>query len=83
MDQTYNFQFSIFKNDLIEIKYAKKDGYFGYYDGFDRHTASLVIENHDNSDRYRGIGVKAGVVEFNKYKVDVLGNYHKVKLGGN
>ena len=83
MDQTYNFKFSIFKNDLIEIKYAKKDGYFGYYDGFDRHTASLVIENHDNSDRYRGIGVKAGVVEFNKYEVDVLGNYHKVKLGGN
>lgn len=83
MDQTYNFKFSIFKNDLIEIKYAKKDGYFGYYDGFDRHTASLVIENHDNSDRYRGIGVKTGVVEFNKYEVDVLGNYHKVNLGGN
>lgn len=81
MNENYRFKFSIYKNDLIEIKYEKKDGYFGYYDGFDRSTASLVIEKHDSSERYRGIGIKSGVSEFNKYEVDVLGSYHRVKAG--
>lgn len=81
IDNSYKFKFSIYKNDLIEIKYKKKKGYFGYYDGFDRSTVSMTIEKHDNSERYRGIGIKSGVEEFNKYEVDVLGNYHKVKAG--
>lgn len=80
MDESYKFKFSIYKNDLIEIKYKKKDGYFGYYDSFDRSTASLTVEKHDNSERFRGIGIKSDVTEFNKYEVDVLGNYHKVKV---
>lgn len=79
IDETFNFKFSIYKNDLIEIKYAKKNGYFGYYDGFDRDSAGITIENHDNSKRYRGIGIKSGVTLLNKYEVDVLGYYHKVK----
>lgn len=81
MDESYKFKFSIYKNDLIEIKYKKKDGYFGYYDSFDRSTALLTIETHDNSERYRGIGIKAGVLDFNKYEVDILGKYYKVKNG--
>lgn len=79
IDETFKFKFSIYKNDLIEIKFLKKDGYFGYYDGFDRSTAAFIIEKHDNSERYRGIGVKVGVKEFSKYEVDMLGNYYKVK----
>lgn len=76
MDETFEFKFSIFKNDLIEIRYKKKKGYFGYFDGFDRSTASLTVEEHDNRDRYRGIGIKSNVVLFNKYVVDVLGKYY-------
>ncbi|EJO5347324.1 type II CRISPR RNA-guided endonuclease Cas9 [Clostridium botulinum] len=83
MDDSYMFKFSIYKNDLIEIRYKKKSGYFGYYDGFDINSAGLTIEKHDNSERYRGIGIKSGVLEFNKYEIDVLGNYYKVKAGGN
>ena len=81
IDETFNFKFSIYKNDLIEIKYAKKNGYFGYYDKFDRDSAGITIENHDNSKCYRGIGIKSGVTLLNKYEVDVLGYYHKVKEG--
>lgn len=81
MDESYKFKFSIYKNDLIEIKYRKKTGYFGYYDSFDRSTAALTIESNDNSERYRGIGIKTGVLEFNKYEVDILGRYYKVKDG--
>ena len=76
MNETYNFKFSIFKNDLIEIRYKNKKGYFGYFDGFDRSTASLTIEEHDNSNRNRGIGIKTNVIVFNKYFVDVLGKYY-------
>ena len=67
----------------IKIEYDKKNGYFGYYDGFDRSTASLSIESNDGSKRFRGIGIKSGIKEFNKYEVNVLGRYYKVKSGGN
>ena len=67
--------------DLIEIRYKTKGGYFGYFDGFDINSAGITIENHDGSERYRGIGIKSGVLEFNKYEVDVLGKYYKVKVG--
>lgn len=81
IDSTYKFKFSLFKNDLIEIKYDNKKGYFGYFDGFDINSAGLTIEEHDTSKQYRGIGIKSGVCLFNKYDVDVLGRYHKVKDG--
>ena len=83
MNESYSFKFSIYKNDLIKIEYDKKNGYFGYYDGFDRSTASLSIESNDGSKRFRGIGIKSGIKEFNKYEVNVLGRYYKVKSGGN
>lgn len=79
MNENYNFKFSMFKNDLIEIIYEKKKGYLGYYDGFDRANASFTIESSDGSERYRGIRIKFGVKEINKYQVDVLGEYYKVK----
>lgn len=82
IDDSFTFKYSVFKNDLIEIKYKKKKGYFGYYDAFDRSNASLTIELHDNSNSYRGIGLKKDVILFNKYEVDVLGYFHKVKEGG-
>lgn len=83
MNESYNFKFSIYKNDLIKIEYDKKDGYFGYYDGFDRSTASLFIESNDGSKRFRGIGIKSGIKEFKKYEVSILGRYYKVKSEGN
>lgn len=79
--EEYNFKFSVYKNDLIEIKYKKKKGFFGYFNSFDRATASFTIEAHDNSSRARGIGIKSGVEELNKYEVNVLGEYYKVKGG--
>lgn len=81
MDESYKFKFSIYKNDLIEIKYKKKDGYFGYYDGFNRATASITIEKHDSSEVNGSIGIKTGVKEINKYEVDILGKFYKVRSG--
>ena len=81
IDESFDFKFSLFKYDLIEIIYEKKNGYFGYFDGFDRATVSLTIKRHDNKENWRGVGVKSKVKEFNKYTVDTLGNYYKVKEG--
>jgi len=81
MTDEYKFKFSVYKNDLIKIEYNKKQGFFGYFDCFDRSTASMTIENHDNSNRFRGVGIKSDVKKFEKYEVDVLGRYYKVKRG--
>lgn len=80
IDESYKFKFSLYKNDLVELRYKKKQGCFGYFDGFDRDSANIAIEEHDSSKRYR-LGIKTGVLEFNKYDMDVLGKYHRVKEG--
>lgn len=77
MDDSYNFKFSLYKNDLIELRYEKKQGYFGYYCGFNIATASITIEEHDSSNIYGSLGIKTGVLEFNKYEVNVLGKFTK------
>ncbi|WP_242862364.1 type II CRISPR RNA-guided endonuclease Cas9 [Clostridium massiliamazoniense] len=79
LDESYKFKFSIYRNDLIEVKFIKKGTFFGYFDGFDRSTSAIAIKAHDSSEKSR-IGIKVGVAEFNKYEVDVLGNYYKIKL---
>lgn len=81
IDESFKFTFSLFKNDLVEIIYEKKEGFFGYFEKFDRGTASLTIKKHDGKEPWRGVGVKSGVKEFNKYTVDTLGNYYKIKEG--
>ncbi|WP_286908233.1 type II CRISPR RNA-guided endonuclease Cas9 [Clostridium sp. UBA1652] len=81
IDESYEFEFYLHKNDLIEIKYGNKKGYFGYFDSFDVGTGALTIEEHDSSKQYRGVGVKVGVTKFNKYDVTVLGKFYKVKRG--
>lgn len=76
MDETANFQFSIFPNDLVKVK-TKKEVFFGYYAGLDRSTGNISIREHDNdinkgkSGIYR-IGVKTAL-SFEKYQVDELG----------
>ena len=81
IDDSYSFKFSVFKNDLINIKFEKEDkeDIFGYFDSFNRHTASIKVITHDNSKEIEGIGIKVGVKEITKYQVDVLGNYSKVR----
>lgn len=83
LDETYDFKFSIFKNDLIEIKYEKenKQGFFGYYVKFNRANETFTLDVHDRSYKSKSTSTKTGVKEFNKYEVDILGRYHKVREG--
>ena len=77
MDETAEFQFSLYKNDLVEVK-TKKQTILGYYSGFDRATGAIEIRVHDRDQSqgkngvYRGVGVKTAS-SIKKFDIDILG----------
>ena len=77
LDHSFNYKFSLFKNDLVKIK-TKKAEFFGYYDGFNRWTGAIDIRIHDTEITVgkkgviEGIGVKTAL-SFQKYQIDELG----------
>jgi len=82
MDEEYEFKFSFYKSDLIEIKTKKtatKESvqFLGYYDSTHSGTANLTIKLHDGSSEY-STGSQ-NLVFIKKYQVDTLGNYVEVK----
>ena len=50
-----------------------------YYIRTDISSASLTLINHDNTYYAKGIGIKT-LLELKKYEVDMLGNYHEIKV---
>jgi CRISPR-associated endonuclease Csn1 len=50
----------------------------GYFSGMDRASATIELKMHDDSRRFRGIGVKHGQA-FEKYMVNYFGQKFKVK----
>lgn len=52
--------------------------FFVYYKNASISTASITVINHDNTYKISSLGVKT-LQKIEKYQVDVLGNYHKVK----
>lgn len=49
MDESYRFCFSLFRNDLIEIKHKTKGILLGYYAGCHRSTGAINVTLHDRS----------------------------------
>lgn len=94
MDENYVFRFSIFKDELVEIKTkktAKKESkvILGYFVSAHSGTGAILLKSHDNSE---GVGFKRsssnnseislGIqnVEYvKKYQVDALGNRNEIK----
>ena len=89
-----NFIFSLYKNDLVYIKRKndiklnstnknensiKTKELFAYYDKSSISSASITIRTHDNNYIQTSLGIKK-LLEFKKYDVDILGNYHEVKI---
>lgn len=77
MDNTYNFKFSLCSNDLVCIKEKKQDEKFVYYNSADVSTASLKFLAHDREYEIRKC--IQNLEKFEKYEIDILGNYNKVK----
>lgn len=89
-----NFIFSIYPKDLIYIEGKNKiklnpnnksekqievDSLFAYYIKAGISVAQIAIQTHDNRYTQESLGIK-GLKKLEKYEVDILGNYHKVKL---
>lgn len=77
LDNSFTYNFSLFKNELVKIK-TKKAEILGYYDGFNRWTGAIDIRIHDTEITIgkkgfiEGIGVKTAL-SFQKYQIDELG----------
>lgn len=89
-----DFIFSLYPKDLIYVKGKNKiklnatnksgeqievEDIFAYYVKAGITVASIAVETHDKKYFQPGIGIKS-LKEFKKYEVDVLGNYHEVKI---
>lgn len=89
MDKTYEFKFTLQKNDLIAIKQKGEDEeYLGYFTGAHRGTAQIALEFHDRSNFKISTNGKLEnpwhfgsktLQHIKKYQVDALGNYHEIK----
>jgi CRISPR-associated endonuclease Csn1 len=82
MNEEYEFKFSFYKEDLIEIKSKKtatKESieFLGYYDSTHSANASLSIKSHDAKEEL-GVGVQ-NLIYIKKYQVNPLGSYVEVK----
>ena len=77
MDESYNFKFSIHSNDLVNIKEKDKEGKMLYYLTIDIATGAAKFKTHDGSEEIRK-GIQ-NLEIFEKYEVDLLGNYYKVR----
>jgi len=84
MDESYEFRFSLFSDDLVRFK-TKKIDMLGYFAGVDVNTASIRLRAHDRDRRVgkggelRSLGVKLGVECFEKLHVDVLGRCFRAR----
>ncbi|MFY9314251.1 MAG: type II CRISPR RNA-guided endonuclease Cas9 [Burkholderiales bacterium] len=84
IDASYDFQFSLHPNDLVQLK-TKKADYFGYYIGMNVSTAAITImsSNRDanlgKAGVWESLGVKSSVETFRKFYVDSLGNFYPAK----
>ena len=89
-----DFIFSLYPKDLIYIEGKNKiklnpnsknenqievENTFAYYVKAGISVAQITIQTHDNKYTQSSLGIKS-LQKLEKYEVDVLGNYHKVKI---
>lgn len=79
IDDSFDFLFSLYPNDLIQISQRGKTPRLGYYSSCHRGTGSLNLWAHDRNQAVgkagmiEGVGVKTALT-IEKFHVDVLGN---------
>ncbi len=88
MDEEYEFIFSVFKNELLEVK-TKKELIRGYFVLADSATSSIKLKSHDNKEHdifkrdssklcIKSIGLQ-NANHIKKFQVDALGNISEIK----
>lgn len=75
----FEFLFSLYPMNLVEMTKPDGETILGYFRGFDRHTGALAVsEVADSSSIRRGIGAR-NLRRFSKLQVDRLGSVHAVE----
>ena len=77
MDEKYTFKFSLYPKDMIAIKKKKGELLYCYYTSTHRGTGNINVIMPDGSKELEGIGPQ-NLEVFDKYEVDILGNYHRI-----
>ncbi len=90
IDESYQFKFSLYPNDLVEVKKPDGEVIRGYYKGVHSRTAGITLEKHDRGNLlpdkngkptknpWEGIGSKT-LSYIKKFQVDCLGRVTEVK----
>ena len=84
IDETFNFCFSLYPNDLVRMSQRGKTPILGYYSSCHRGTSNINMWSHDRNltagkdGIFEGIGVKTAL-SIEKFDVDVLGNIYPAK----
>ena len=81
IDDSFQFCFSLYPNDLLRVSQKGKEPILGYYASCHRGTGNLNIWAHDRNQKVgkdgmiEGIGVKTAL-SIEKFHVDVLGHLY-------
>lgn len=77
MDDSYQFLFSLAKDDLMAIKLKNKEEVFGFFSGAHSGTAGIKIKSIVTQEEYDAGSKTAEYIK--KYTIDPLGYYHEIK----
>lgn len=81
IDDSFNWCFSLYSNDLIRVCQKGKPPILGYYSSCHRGTGNINMWAHDRNQKVgkdgmiEGIGIKTALA-LEKFHVDVLGNIY-------
>ncbi len=84
IDESFNWCFSLYPNDLTRVRLNGKSPILGYYAGCDRSTGTVHLWAHDRNSAVgkdgliRSIGLKTALA-VEKLHVDALGNIYPTK----
>lgn len=87
IDDSFEFLFSLYPNDLVRVTQKGKAPILGYYAGCHRGTGAINLWAHDRNGRIgkdgliAGIGVKTAIA-IERFDVDVLGSRHPSRRRG-
>jgi CRISPR-associated endonuclease Csn1 len=84
VDESFGFRFSLYANDYVTLA-TKKLTTAGYFAGLNVATAAINICSHDRNENIgkagvtESLGVKTGVLTFEKFNVDIVGSRYAAK----
>jgi hypothetical protein len=78
MDESYQFLFSLAKDDLVMLHQKDKEPLLGFFVGANSANGNIDIKSIDTQEVFKSLGPKTAVA-LKKYTIDPLGYYHEVK----